>query len=289
LLHAAEVERTLSATPTGEVEVRNLAGSVRVTGWDRNEVVIVGRLEAGQELDVHARDGRILIEVSQPDWRMTRAAELELRIPRQSRLRMNSVSADLDVDGVAGSQILQSVSGSVESRGFQADLEARTVSGEIRINGTANPGRVEVATVTASVRVENAAGNLEVSTVKGEVVIHGGRFERVRFNGVNADIHGHLELTRDGRLEADSVSGRLAIVLPADLPARFDLESFTGRIAPCDGQSAERASRYAPGYRLLFTRGEGTAVVQARSMSGEITLCEPTTLTQLSRPRDPGR
>lgn len=53
------------------------------------------------------------------------------------------------------------------------------------------------------------------------------------------------------------------------------LESFSGRIRSCDGVSAERASRFGPGQRLAFTRGAGTAQVQARSLSGEIALCEP--------------
>lgn len=67
--HAAGFERTLPAEPRGEVEVRNPAGAVQVSGWDRDEVAIVARLEEGQDIDVQSRNGRIIIEVSQPNRR----------------------------------------------------------------------------------------------------------------------------------------------------------------------------------------------------------------------------
>ncbi|MCC5885136.1 MAG: DUF4097 family beta strand repeat protein [Gammaproteobacteria bacterium] len=273
--HAADYERTLPAERTGEIEVRNLSGSVQVRGWDRAEVAIAARLADGQDIDVQSRSGRIVIEVSQPGQRRAREADLELRVPRDSRLRVSGVSADIEVDDVAGDLNLKSVSGHVDARGFGADLDVSTVNGRIRAVGSGQTGRLIASTVNGAIHVEGAAGQLEVSTVNGEVAITGGRFERVRLNGVNAHIHGHLELTEEGRFEADSVSGRLALRLPPELPARFDLESFSGRIQPCDGVSAERSSRFGPGYRLAFTRGAGTAQVQARSMSGEIALCEP--------------
>ena len=283
-VHAAEFEQTLAADPDGEVEVRNLAGSVRVSGWDRAEVAILARLESGQDVDVKARNGRILIEVSQSDQRRPREAHLELRVPRQTSLRISAISADLETDEVLGDLHLQTVSGSVDSRGFGSNIEAQTVNGHIRVHGSGRPGRVELGTVNGAIHVENAAGRLELSTVNGNVEIAGGHFERVRLNGVNAAIRGHLQLTDDGRFEADSVSGSLAIRLPADLPARFDLNSFSGRIQPCNGHTAERASRHVPGSRLVFTRGAGTAVVRARSMSGEIALCEPAAIGGTASP-----
>lgn len=272
-----EFERTLAAQRNGEVEVRNLAGSVQVRGWDREEVAIVARLDDGQDLDVQSRSGRIVIEVRQPGQRRAREAELELRVPRSSRLRVSGVSADLEVDAVVGALDLKTVSGDVGVQAFGTDLEVGTVNGRIRAVGSGQAGRMMASTVNGAILIEAAAGQIEVSTVNGEVVILGGRFDRVRLNGVNAHIHGHLELTDEGRFEADSVSGRLALRLPPDLPARFDLESFSGRIQSCDGISAERSSRFGPGHRLAYTRGVGTAQVQARSMSGEIALCEPAT------------
>jgi hypothetical protein len=43
------INKRTSADPNGTVEVSNVAGSVTVTGWDRNEVAVTGELGDGTE------------------------------------------------------------------------------------------------------------------------------------------------------------------------------------------------------------------------------------------------
>lgn len=271
---ASEISRSLDVDPDGEIEVRNLAGSVHVSGWDRPELALQARLAPGQELDLQQRTGRVVIDVDHARQRRPDAARIELRVPHGSRLRLTAVSADLEVYAVHGELNLQTVSGAIIVREFGADVRARTVTGEMDLEGRAETGRIALNTVQGRVRLAEAAGVLELSTVNGPVQIEGGRFERVRFSGVNGALRGKLELGDRGRLEADSIAGAVVLELPTDLPARFDLESFSGRIEPCDGVAAQREGRHGPGTRLSHVRGEGSALVRVKTMSGAIDVCE---------------
>ena len=83
-----KLDRRLPATSTGTVQVRNIAGSVRIVGWDRNEVQVQGTLGQGTErLDFENRSGVIVIEVILPERRDQRrenrieGSELEIRVP----------------------------------------------------------------------------------------------------------------------------------------------------------------------------------------------------------------
>ena len=44
---AEEIDKSAQADPKGEVVIGNVAGEVRVTGWDRNEVHVKADLSDG--------------------------------------------------------------------------------------------------------------------------------------------------------------------------------------------------------------------------------------------------
>ncbi|MDQ1345856.1 MAG: hypothetical protein QG586_1387, partial [Pseudomonadota bacterium] len=48
-LAGTPIDKRTAADPAGTVEISNMAGSVVVTGWDRNEVEVTGELGKGTE------------------------------------------------------------------------------------------------------------------------------------------------------------------------------------------------------------------------------------------------
>ncbi|MBT5220507.1 MAG: hypothetical protein HOI35_16020 [Woeseia sp.] len=54
------------APEDGEVVVSNVAGSVEVSGWSRNQVEITGTLGDGVEALIFERDDEILIKIKLP-------------------------------------------------------------------------------------------------------------------------------------------------------------------------------------------------------------------------------
>ncbi len=75
----------------------------------------------------------------------------------------------------------------------------------------------------------------------------------------------------DGNLEMESRSGSVRVTLPADTPATYELETFSGSIHNDFGPEPTKP-RYGPGSSLEFTVGEGHANVELTSFSGGIRL-----------------
>ena len=113
------INERAAADPAGSVEVSNVAGTVRVTGWDRNEVEVTGELGEGTEkLEFAVADKVTRIKVIMPGKSTTsRSTDLVIRVPAASRLSVNTVSADIEVQGLLGAQRLQSVSADIQHRG----------------------------------------------------------------------------------------------------------------------------------------------------------------------------
>src|SRR5690606_26467451 len=137
------VDRTVPAPGTGSVEIANVAGEIRVVGWDRAEVRITGTLGEGTDrLDVGGSGDRVTIEVVIPRGaRNVRGTNLEIRVPTRKDITVRGVSADVEVGGVTGRVDAQSTSGDVRVRGTPASVRSVSTSGAVDLE--VNTTRVE--------------------------------------------------------------------------------------------------------------------------------------------------
>ena len=117
-LAGTPIDKRTTADPAGTVEISNTAGSVLVTGWDRNEVEVTGELGKGTErLEFTKSDKITRIKVVLPN-RSSNVDDTDLvvKVPAGSQVSINTVSADIGVQAVRGTQRLQSVSGDLQHR-----------------------------------------------------------------------------------------------------------------------------------------------------------------------------
>jgi DUF4097 and DUF4098 domain-containing protein YvlB len=246
-----------------------------VLGWDQPQVAVSGTLEPGVErLDVTSTPNRTEIRVVLPRMNLRSAdAKLTIHLPQASTLDVSTVSADIQVREVTGLQRLKTVNGAIGADVRQADVELKSVSGDMRLRGTGQPGSVRASTVSGNVDFSKGAGALEVTTVSGDLVIELRPLSNLRVRTTSGDLKLNAQLTRDARLDIESVSGDLNIRAPGDAGVSADMESFSGDVSTCFGVVAAR-SGYGPGERLAVTRGEGGAHLRAKALSGDITLCD---------------
>ena len=66
---------------------------------------------------------------------------------------------------------------------------------------------------------------------------------------------------------------KLTWSLSATLSAKIDVSTINGRIRNCFGPEAERTSKYAPGWSLRFTEGDGDGRVDISTVNGGVNLC----------------
>jgi DUF4097 and DUF4098 domain-containing protein YvlB len=270
------IERRVAQDPKGEVTIVNVSGDIEVTGWDRSEVELTGKLDRGdEELEFESDGKRTTIRV-RPRSGRNRAGEatLELKIPARNSLTTNSVSADQTIANVRGVQRLQSVSGDVSTQSWSEEVEIRTVSGDVELDGHGETSLVTVTTVSGDARLRDVAGEIAINTVTGDFNIDAGELTRGRMRSTNGDLDLTATLARDGRLDIETINGDLNIDFEGSLAAEFDIETFNGDIDNCFGPEPVRTSKYAPGRELNFREGDGDARVRIKSLNGGITFCK---------------
>lgn len=269
-------ERT-NADPAGTVEVSNVAGSVTVTGWDRNEVEVTGELGEGTErLEFTKAEKLTRIKVVLPN-RSNDAddTDLVIRVPAGSTLSVNTVSADVIVRGVTGAQRLQAVSGDVRTEASGEDLECRTVSGDVLIGGSGKKGLVSITTVSGDARASRVAGEIDGNTVSGSFNLEAGETTRSRLRSTSGDLGYTGKLAPDARFDVESISGDVRLDFAGPVAGQFDLSTFNGEIRSCFGPKPVRTNEYAPGQESRFQQGNGTARVRVKTLNGDIGVCGP--------------
>ncbi|HYG05489.1 MAG TPA: DUF4097 family beta strand repeat-containing protein [Stenotrophomonas sp.] len=254
----------------GRVELDNVAGQVRVRGWDRNEVTLTGQLGEGQRLDVQSSANRVQLRVVYPqNGRNSHGTELELRVPRGAQLQAQTVSADLDVDDVDLERLqAQTVSGELRAQGKARESQLSTVSGGLQVQLATQ--RLRANTVSGRLRAgQGARGDIGLETVSGSIGLEAGQLSRLRAETVSGDMDlGIAALAPGGSVELQSVSGDIGVRLPRDISARLRVETFSGDI-DSDAGEVERP-RYGPGSSLDVRLGSGNGDVSIDSHSGGV-------------------
>jgi len=269
------INERAAADPAGHVEISNIAGFVVVTGWARAEVEVTGELGKGAERLEFSRAGKLTrVKVIMPN-RSSRAESTNLivKVPAGGSVSVNTVSAEVRVQGVKGAQRLQSVSGDVETHSAAEDVECKTVSGNVTVNGSGERSLLTVTTVSGDAHVNRVAGEVNGNTVSGNFTIAMGDTARSRLRSTSGDLGIRGRLVPEARLDFESISGGIRLDLEGPVGAEFDVSSFNGDIRSCFGPKPVRTSEYAPGSELRFREGQGSARVRVKTLNGDISLC----------------
>jgi len=275
-LLAADINESLDAAADGTVAISNIAGSVDVEGWSRNEVEVTGDLGDDVEELIFERDGDE-IEIRVKTGRRNSHdidSDLIVKVPQASSLEINTVSADIDIADVTGEQRLESVSGDITTEAHGADMDVNSVSGDLEVEGDNKSIRSRLSTVSGDIDTDNLAGEIGAESVSGDLLAANGVFSRAVMGTVNGDIVFHARLLDEGRLDIETVNGSVDVEFAGDVSARFDIETFNGDIRNCFGPDAVRVSKYAPGYELKFSEGDGSGRVTIETLNGDLRLCK---------------
>jgi DUF4097 and DUF4098 domain-containing protein YvlB len=273
---AEEVEKSAQADPRGEVVIGNVAGDVEVTGWDRNEVHVQADLSEGVErLEFKTSGARTTIEVVLPKGRTYQGStDLVVRVPRNSSLVINTVSADQTIKDVRGMQRLQAVSGLIQTELYNEDVELKNVSGEVWVRGHSGKGAMRVTTVSGDLRLDDVGSEMELNTVTGDMRVTVAELAKARIRTTNGDLELRAaKLTDDVRIDAEGINGDLRFRFRGSLDTEFDISTFNGEIDNCFGPKPHRTSEHGPGNALRFKEGNGDGRIRIKALNGTVEIC----------------
>jgi hypothetical protein len=246
---------------SGVLAVRLRAGDARLRAVD-GPVVRVHDADGDLERRVRVErgDGSLSLrvrnrgDVGDDMGHGSRTAELLIDVPRGATVVVETASAEVTVEGLTGDQRYRTTSG---------DLSLRDVSGRLVVDSVS--GDIDILAVDTS--------SIGARTVSGDLSVRAADLEMFRATTTSGDVRLAGRLTGAGPFALDTVSGDMLLALAGDV--RLEASTVAGDVT---GGSRARIEG-KPGRRVLIV-GAGRPTMTARSMSGDVSLTEPTAVTR---------
>jgi hypothetical protein len=264
------VDQKRPAAPDAVVDIENMAGSVKVTGWDRPEVHVKGTLDPDATLDLGGTEERIRVEIEADRHPMGAKSDIEVFVPAGASVKIEGFQATITVTGVTGGVEAETVNGSITQSGAAREVSLQSVNGSVE--ATKPSGRVHVEAVNGTVTVRDASGEIEASTVNGKLLVTGGSLERAKLESVSGGVRFEAGLAKQATLDVETVSGVVDLLLPATIAADFSVSTFSGEITNELGPAAVKTGRWTPEKELSFSSGTGGARISVQTLSGAVNI-----------------
>ncbi|HEY6177789.1 MAG TPA: DUF4097 family beta strand repeat-containing protein [Kofleriaceae bacterium] len=216
------------------VRVASDDGSVRVTPADISQVqlsVDSAGYEIPKDLEIsmtpHGDQVDIVVK-THDHFRLfdlgSRSLHIDVRIPRDAEIQVNSGDGSVEVEEVAGNVDVRTGDGRIAVAGARGNIRLHTGDGSINAHGL--DGCVDASTHDGSVKLEGRFDSLAVRTGDGRLVA-------TALPGSRVMQPWHLE-TGDGSV---------ALGLPRDLGAHIDASTRDGRVRSTIPLAGVRSSR----------------------------------------------
>lgn len=266
-----------AASADSHVSISNIAGSVNVTAWDRNEVQVGGELGDGAKpLEITGGNGDLSIKVEPRggsgwlNWNSDSKmgpTRLEVRVPRAASVDVRVVSAPLVIDGLDGGTIeVDSVSGRARVNARAGTLKVKTVSGGIELAGHAV--QADLQTVSGDILAPTLGETAKLQTISGRIQASGGPWKHMTLSTVSGDVQLAGSLAADGNIGIDSMSGDVQLQLPGNTSGKLRASSFSGDLRSDFGTLQK--PEHGPGSSLDATLGDARGVINVETFSGDL-------------------
>ena len=233
-----KVQRSIPVSPEVTVTLCVASGTLRVRGWDKNELRVTSS-DAGQiELrrldkakDPATPSWRIDVMVLDPSAKANAKldcqalADVDMDVPTGATVQVQTRDGDISIVGVsaayAGSQ-----NGNITIERAAKIVEAGSVGGSISLKDSS--GRVNLSSaggivVVANVKPSSAEDTFEVGTVSGDIQLDRVSVPKVMAKTVNGNVTMTGPLARSGNYAFTNMAGDVILALPHD--ASFQLNA----------------------------------------------------------------
>jgi DUF4097 and DUF4098 domain-containing protein YvlB len=203
--HDQTIEKTFVVEGMPRLQVQNVSGETAIRVGEPGQVRVVARkrvkggsadrakrLLENVEVRIEQRGDDIFVEPhlyeQERSWgdlfRGKRfRVDFEITVPRESAINAQTVSGDLDLNGTRGPARVESVSGDVHIQDLRGPMRIKSVSGDVQC--TSYVGFVEGSSVSGDVDIRGRVRGCELHTVSGDISIDlqpefGGRESRLK-------------------------------------------------------------------------------------------------------------
>jgi len=235
--HDQTIEKTFTVDGMPRLRVQNVSGETAIRVGEAGQVRVVARkrvkggsadrakrLLENVEVRIEQKGNDIFVEPHLYEQERTWLdlfrgkrfrVDFEITVPRETAVNAQTVSGDLDLNGTRGPARVESVSGDVNIADVQGPMRLKSVSGDVQC--TDYVGAVEGSSVSGDVDIRGRVRACELHTVSGDISVDlepeaGGRESRLKT--ISGDVEVGL-LTASCICDYHTASGDLECEEPA--------------------------------------------------------------------------
>ena len=295
-----QVDKTIDASPTGNVEIEHIAGKAQIIGWDKDQVSVKGELGERTEKFIFERRGNtvlIVVDVKKNgkwngwnNWGDEANDNLMIYVPFKSRLEYTTTNSDVELENIhggvsaevvngdmraediSGRVRLESVNGDINAREVKGELTIETVNGDIKANHL-KASELSLGTVNGDIKVNSDSPEVIAETVNGDIELELQKIDELELQTVNGSIEAKLALNDNADVRASSVGGLIELSFKGPVSARFDIEAHAGGSIKnkITEQKMSRA-KYGPRRWLEFETADASSKVEVSTVHGKVRL-----------------
>ena len=206
--------------------VRNRNGSIKVTGWNREEVSLKAEIRDSEQrpinLVVQAKGADLDIEAVYPQrkWHFSfgfmksPSCQLTLSVPHKVLAHLRTTNGSVSVANLDGYARCETTNGNVTLKDLQGEVLAETTNGTI--DARKLHARIKGGTTNGRILLEDVLGGIRMDTTNGSIVARSldGWGEGISLETTNGSIDVELGKAA-GDLEAGNTHGGLDIKVAA--------------------------------------------------------------------------
>jgi len=233
-----KVERSIAVSPELTVTLCVSSGTLRVRGWEKNELRV--RSSDAEQIELRRLDKAK--DPSTPAWRIDvmvldasakinakrdcqALADVEMEVPTGATVQVQTRDGDITIAGVAAAYA-GSQNGNITIERVTKIVEAGSVGGSISLRDSS--GRVNLSSaggivVVANVKSSSSEDTIEVGTVSGDIQLDRVSNPKVMAKTVNGNVTMTGPLARSGHYAFTNMAGDVILALPHD--ASFQLNA----------------------------------------------------------------
>lgn len=185
-------EQTYAFSAGQRLSLSNTNGDIFVEPWDRNEIQVSATKrvktrsgDANQALEelrieVEVDSAGVDIDTVYPSWRrlfgwsnVSASVDYDIRLPRQANLEVRTVNGEIEITGLAGEIRLRSTNGGIAVFDSAGSVNAATTNGGIKVELDEVAGRgMEFETTNGGIRVDlpsSVRASVRARTTNGSI------------------------------------------------------------------------------------------------------------------------
>ena len=256
-------DQTLNVTGSVDLDVQTGSGHIEVHAGGSSAVVVHATIRASEHFfgsasireRIHAIETHPPIQqngnsirighLDDPELRRGISIEYDLTVPAETRLRSNTGSGSVVVDGIRGPVNAETGSGSVTISKVGDEVRAHTGSGRMELDSI--QGGLDAHTGSGSIRASRIAGRIVADTGSGGV---------------------QVEQTSSGDIRAHTGSGGVTVHTTSQ--AGFELRAHTGSGSITVDRPMTVQGTISKHELMAKVGGGGSAIVDVSTGSGSI-------------------